>query len=237
MKILFYIVLLVCGLVHSLPLYGQAWQDSLNTGKEAFQVGEFKAAMRAFKNAQDIAPKGVDIQELVNQSAYKAANYDEAVKGYSQSLKQAKTAQEQTKANYNLGNAQFKNKNVDAAIESYKDALRKDPSNEKARYNLAYAMQQKNKQNKQNQQQNQQNKSQQQNNSNQDQKQQKQQGQDGKNKQNKEPQHTPPENDMGESQADRLLDALNQADKNTQKKLNKKKDSTGVVGIAKQKDW
>ena len=42
---------------------------------------------------------------------------------------------------------------------------------------------------------------------------------------------------MGESQADRLLDALNQADKNTQKKLNKKKDSTGVVGIAKQKDW
>ena len=139
MKILFYIVLLVCGLVHSLPLYGQAWQDSLNTGKEAFQAGEFKAAMRAFKNAQDIAPKGIDIQELVNQSAYKAANYDEAVKGYSQSLKQAKTAQEQTKANYNLGNAQFKNKNVDAAIESYKDALRKDPSNEKARYNLAYA--------------------------------------------------------------------------------------------------
>lgn len=222
-------------------LFAQSWKDSLSAGQQAFQEKQYTEAFRMFKNAQELAPKGVDIKELINQAAYKGKNYGEAAKGYADALKQAKTDETKTTANYNLGNAQFKNKNVDAAIESYKNALRADPTNQQARYNLAYAMNQKNQDDK--------NKNDQ--NKNQDPKKNtdpnKGDGDPNKNKpqpndpnkgnegENKNPQPQPDQ--LSQDQTDRLLDAMAKSDQNAQKKLDKSKDSIKAILNTKKKDW
>lgn len=214
-------------------LFAQNWKDSLFAGQTAFQQRQFKKALRLFKHAQDLAPKGVNIQELVNQSAYRGKNYNEAEKGYSNALKKAKTKTEKSTTNYNLGNAQFKNKNIDQAIESYKDALRANPNNDQARYNLAYALNQKNK-NKNNQSKNnQKNKNDNKQNKN---KKNQQQNQQNKPKQGDKGQQQSQPNQLNKKQANRLLDALARADKEAQKKLNKKKDTAKAI-LLNKKNW
>jgi tetratricopeptide (TPR) repeat protein len=226
------------GLISSLQ--AQNWQDSLNAGQSAFKAEQYQDAFRLFTHAQELAPKGVNIQELINQAAYKSKNYSAAEKGYATALKQAKSDNEKNTAYYNLGNAQFKNQSVDAAIESYKNALRKNPNNEEARYNLAYALQQKNKnqgggsQNKQNQQgqQNQQNGN---NDSQQNQQNQPQTGSNEKQKSNEQATASEKQQ-LNQDQANRILDALSRADKEAQKKINQPKDTTHGI-IINKKDW
>src|SRR5690554_3747126 len=45
----------------------------------------------------------------------------------------------QAKHWHNVGNSQMQKKNYKAAVDSYKNALRKNPADDKARYNLAEA--------------------------------------------------------------------------------------------------
>jgi tetratricopeptide (TPR) repeat protein len=224
-------------------LLAQNWKDSLSAGQQAFQDKQYTEAFRLFKNAQDLAPKGVDIKELMNQAAYKGKNYSEAAKGYADALKQAKTDEAKTTGNYNLGNAQFKNKDVDAAIESYKNALRANPTNEQARYNLAYAMNQKNQndknkneqdQNKKNQDQNKQNQNKGNNDSNKNKPQPNDpnKGNEGENKNSQ-----PKPDQLSQDQTDRLLDAMAKSDQNAQKKLDKSKDTIKAILNTKKKDW
>lgn len=216
-------------------LLAQNWKDSLYAGQNAFQNRQFKEALRLFQSAQKYAPKGVNIQELINQSAYRGKDYEKAANGYAKALKNAKTNAEKSTSNYNLGNAQFKNKNIDEAIESYKNALRANPNNDQARYNLTYALNQKNKnKNNKNNKDNKQNKQNKEKNKQQQNKGNSKQNQP-KNNKNKQQQQPRP-NQLDEKQADRLLDALAKSDKEAQKKLNKKKDTAKAV-ILNKKNW
>jgi Ca-activated chloride channel homolog len=228
---------------------GQVWRDSLNVGQQAFQSGDYKRAMKLFRDAQDLAPDHINILDLINQSAYKSQNYQDAIKGYEQAAQNAKSAQEQSRAHYNLGNAHFRNNDVSKAIESYKEALRKDPTNEKARHNLAYAMHKK--QNDQNnndnnddkRDDNKNNQNENKNNNNQDDKQDKEN--DGKN--DKQDQKNDGKGDKSKGQpgkgqlspdmTEQLLDALERSEGQTKAKMDKQKDKETMGQPRKQKDW
>ncbi|MFH0882316.1 MAG: VWA domain-containing protein [bacterium] len=118
------------------------------------------------------------------------------------------------RADYNRGTAQAQAKNYDQAIESLIDALKRDPKDLDAKRNLEIVrrmQQQQQKQDKQQQQQQQkQDKQQQQQQQNQD----KQDQQDQQNKQNEQQQQPPPPRDqMDKEVAKRLLDQLQQDEK------------------------
>ena len=227
-------------------LYGQAWRDSLNVGQQVFQSGDYARAMKLFRDAQDLAPAHVNILDLINQSAYKAQNYQDAIKGYEQAAKNAQTAQEQSRAHYNLGNAHYRNNDVKKAIESYKEALRKDPTNEKARHNLAYAMhQQQNNQynnNDKNDDKKDDNKNDQKDNKDDNKK------DDNQDKQNdKQDQKNDGKDDKGKPQdgkgqlspdmTEQLLDALERAEGQTKAGMDKRKDKEQAGQPRKTKDW
>ena len=70
---------------------------------------------------------------------YKAERFDKA----EQTMRQAaadslRTDDERAQAFYNLGNAQFKQQKYKEALESYKQSLRLNPSDQEAKYNYAY---------------------------------------------------------------------------------------------------
>ena len=126
-------------------------------------------------------------------------------------------------AMYNLGNSLLKANKVQESIEAYKGSLKLTPDNPKAKYNLAYAQDLLKKQQEQKQQQ--QNKDKQDKNKDQNKKDQKDQ-----NKENKEQEKNDKQNEdqkqqqdqqqrMSKDDAQRLLNALANEEKNVQEKV------------------
>ena len=87
-------------------------------------------------SAQDM-PERSEVRRGNRQ--YKAERFDKA----EQTMRQAaadtlRTDDERAQAFYNLGNAQFKQQKYKEALESYKQSLRLNPSDQEAKYNYAY---------------------------------------------------------------------------------------------------
>ena len=240
-------------------------------GNAALKNGDVEAAKEAYKKALEINPNYKEaIFNLGNTYQQEARNIvgtaskasdDKAKKEiYQKAQKSSKAAAAQyqkaaedlkdpdkiNKAQYNLGNAELMSGDVDKSIEAYKEALRKVPTDDDARYNLAYAQHMKKKQEQQKQQQNKDQKNQDQ--KNQDQKKQDQKNQDQKKdkdqKQNQDQKkddqkksEQPKQNkdELSKDEAEKMLEALNKQEKDIQDKLKKKKIKVQPIKI--EKDW
>lgn len=119
--------------------WGQNWRDSLSAAHTAYKEGKFKEAQEKFVRAQRLAPEGVDLSKDIGSSAYRSGDYSAAEKAFHAALDKSSSSEEKSRKWHNIGNAQVKQKNYQGAVDSYKEALRENPSDEKARYNLAEA--------------------------------------------------------------------------------------------------
>ena len=155
-------------------------------------------------------------------------------------------------AYYNLGNTYFQQKKLPEAAEAYKNALRRNPLDDEARYNLAYVLElmkqnqddknDQNQDNRQNQDQNKDNRDNQDDKDNKDRKQPPKKDQDGQgdkpDKQDPDqgdggenPQDQKPDQGKGGAQqermsreeAERMLDAVQGSEDNTKKKVDGRK--------------
>lgn len=133
------IIILLVLFISSTAVFGQDWRDSLDAGRRAYKEKKYDQALRQITNAQKKAPEGVDLRKEIGNSAYKKGDYELAEKIYEQTANDAESASDRSKELHNLGNSKLKKKDYNGAIDSYKQALRNDPSNEKTRYNLAEA--------------------------------------------------------------------------------------------------
>ena len=141
------------------------------------------------------------------------------------------------KAAYDLGNLAFNQQNYQGAIDHYKNALRKNPDNDKARENLRLAQKKLEEQNKnqdknkdqqnkdQNKDQNQQNKNQDQNKDKKDDNKDKQQPDQPKDqkKDQKNQQPKPQNGGISDENAKKILKAMENAEAATRKKVEARK--------------
>lgn len=230
-------------------VYAQDWRDTLELARTAYKAKDFDKALGYYERAQNTAPEGVDLSDEMGQSAYKAERYDVAEKIYQQNQANKSGSKSQADNYHNLGNSRMRQKNYKGAAEAYKDALRRNPKDEKTRYNLSEAMrqikkqereQQKNQQQNggngnQNQQQNGQQPQQQQGNGSQGNNQQNQGGNQSQGQQGQQGQQNPrqrngqgggnsPQRKDGKGQlsnktADRMLDDLMKREAETQRRM------------------
>jgi tetratricopeptide (TPR) repeat protein len=216
--------------------------STIRRGNNAYNDKKFKDAEIDYKSAVTTDPKSFAGNYNLGNTYYKQGNMEEAGKQFMQSAGTTKDAVEQSKAYYNLGNTYLKAEKYQESVDAYKMALRQNPKDDDARYNLAYALnklkaqqQKDNKQNKnqQNKNQQQQQQQQQQQNKNQDQKKDQKQNQQ-QNQQQQQQQKQQAEPKISKEEAERMLQAIKNQEQKLQKKNAKKFDAAGGNP---EKDW
>jgi len=232
--------------------FAQSTRKYINKGVDQYKAGKMSDAEVNFKKGLEKAPKNYTAHFNLGDAYYKQKKYDDAIKSYQQALAEGKTNVEKANVYHNIGNALLKDKKIDKSIDAYKQALKLNPDDPSTKYNLSYALKQKNdKKNKNNQDKNKndkdkkkdknkQNKNNKGNNKNdkQDKKKNQDQNKDqqNKNKQDqknsKKPQQ-PQKNQISKADAQRILNALKNNEKALQQKLRKR---TGKV-VKTDKDW
>ena len=141
----------------------------------------------------------------------------------------------QSGAQYNTGNTFMSEKEWQKAVDAYKQALRKQPGDAEAQYNLSYALSKLKQQQQQNkdQQKDQQKQKQKPKDDKQDQQKQDQDQQQPKEQDKQDPKRQPQPSKLSEKQADNLLKALQQDERRTQDKMQQSK----AVPVKMEKDW
>jgi tetratricopeptide (TPR) repeat protein len=226
-------VLLIFSMALVSVSHSQTVRSHVQDGNKVYEKGKFNDAEVSYKRALEKNPKSHAAQFDLGDALYKQQRYEEAMREYNMAASTSKAADGKAASYYNIGNSLFKSDKLPESIEAYKRALAMNPNDEDTRYNLQLALdrmkqqqqnkkQQKNQKNQQNQDQKQQQQQQQQN--------QQQQNQQAKQDQTRQ---TQLKNQMPKDEADRILEALRNSEKQVQKDLRKRP----AAKVHVEKDW
>ena len=210
MLILFFGVLSL-GLLSSQNSFAQSDRTHVRKGNKFFSKKDFEHAEISYSKAIEKNEKNSQAHYNLGNALLAQKKDSAAVVAYEKSCKLETNPLRKSMAYHNLGVVCQQHKMYAEAIENYKQALRLNPHDDETRYNLELCKRMKKDQdkNKQDQQQNQQDKKDEQ------QKQEKQQNNQQQN--NKQEQQKP---QMSKDNAEQLLNAVMQREKQTQKRMN-----------------
>ena len=236
----------------------QSAKFDLSNGNEAYEQKDYKTALKKYSDALALDPNYAPAEFNTANAFYRQEKMDDAIREYRRIAKTSENEETQAKAYHNLGNAYLQNSKLKEAIEAYKNSLRLNPDDHETRYNLAFAQRML----KQNPQQEEQKQDQKQDKEDKDkQDKEDQEKQDKKQDENKEdqdkkdeekpsdedkegdkdkdeqeqPEGEPEEDEMSKEDAERLLQMLEDEEKETQENLKKKKVKVKKGNI--EKDW
>ncbi len=215
-----------------LPVAGiaQKESDEVRTGNRHYNKKKYTEAEIEYRKALVKNNKSFEANYNLGNALFRQGKYNEAYQQYKTALPFAGDNKKKLASElHNMGNTLIGENKIQEAIDSYKMALKNNPADNDTRYNLAYAQmllkkqQQENKDNKNN------NKDKQ----NKD-KDQQQQPKNEPDKEKKQEQPQPQQPQMSKENAQQILEALQQDEKDTQDKAKKAQ----VHGRKKaDKDW
>lgn len=230
-------------LILAQSVFAEDYIDLVKKGNQALQANENKKALEFYRQAETEIPESPELNYNLGGALHQEGNYEEAIERLQSALSTI-DPQVEASAHYNLGNTYFRMQDYQRAISSYQDALNLNPDDMDAKYNLELArkmlkeqiqpkqQQNQQQQKQQQQQQDQQDQKKQDEQQNQDQQDQEQQDQQ---QQNQQQQQQQPQQDkkMSKEDAERILNALKDDEKDIQKKIKRETTSSGYSG----KDW
>jgi len=207
--------------VLTLSVWAQKESSDVRTGNKLYKSSKFTEAEIAYRKGLVKNPKSFEANYNLGNALFKQKKYSEAIEKYNTAISLQPTEKKKVAASLH---------NVEESIKAYKSALKNNPLDDETRYNLAYAQMMLKKQQQQNKDKKDKNKDQ-----NKDQKKDKQdqnKDQQKKDQQQQQPQQS--KSQMSKENAQQILDALMQDEKNTQDKAKK----TQARGTKKaEKDW
>ncbi len=219
-------------------------RDFVRRGNKLYADSMFVKAEVEYRRALDINPKSMEamynlgnallMQQKAQEAMEQFTNAASLVPVNEKNIATSPEGKEQLAQIYhNMGVVMQSSKQLDACIEAYKTALRNNPTDHETRYNLTVAMKQK----QQQEQQQQQNQDQQQQEEKQEEQEQEQQQnqQDQQEQQQQEQQQQQQQNEMSQENAEQMLKAIMQDEKDVQEKV--KKAMQEVQPRRFEKDW
>ena len=210
-------------------------RDYLRSGNKLYNDSLFIKAEVDYRKALEVNPKSTDAMFNLANALLMQQKAKEAMEQYQSVSKIEKDKEKLAQIYHNMGVILQSSKQLPQCIEAYKESLRNNPKDDETRYNLALAQkqlkdQQQDQQNQDQQEQQQQKKEEQEQQQNQDQQEQDQKDQQQQNQQ----QQQQNKNEMSKENAQQLLNAVMQDEKNVQDKVKKQLQ---IQGKKLEKDW
>lgn len=256
------ILIMMFLVIQGIALFAQQEKREIHKGNQLYNEQKYTEAEASYRKSLEKSKQSVAGNFNLGDAFYKQKKFDKAAEQFNGIASSASDPAVKAQAYHNLGNTLMESKKYEESIEVYKKSLLNNPKDDQTRYNLAYAMeklkqqQQQNKDKKNKDKKDQKNKDQKDKDKNKDDK-----NKDDKNKDNKDQKdkdkkdqnkdqdkkdqdkkdqdqkdgQKPQPDKLSKEDAKRMLEALNNEEKNTQDKLKNKK-ATGVKGRIK-KDW
>ncbi len=220
----------------SLTAHAQKESGDVRKGNKYYEEEKYTESEVEYRRGLDKNKESFEAMFNLGNALYRQGKHKEAAEQYQAAGGVvADDAEKMASVQHNIGNAQMAQQQFDQAIETYKRALRLNPKDDETRYNLAYAQEQL--QQQQQQQQQQDNKDEKQEEQKDQQQQQDQQDQEKKEQEQEQQQQQQQQQDqqqMSKENAEQLLEALLQDEKETQEKAKKAQ----IKGAKKSdKDW
>ena len=190
-------------------------RNSIRKGNDLFNDKKYTEAEIEYRKALEANPSSEIATYNLGAALYKQQKWNDSRNEYKKIVQASSDTLRTAHAWHNLGNISFQEKNYAQSIEEYKNALRRNPKDDETRYNLRLAqLLLKKQQQDQNQDQKQQNQDQNKNNQN-------KQNQDQKDnqQQNNPQQQQPQQSQMSRENAQQILDAIQQDERDTQEKV------------------
>ena len=208
-------------------------RDYLRSGNKLYNDSLFIKAEVDYRKALEINPKSTDAMFNLANALLMQQKAKEAMEQYESVSKIEKDKNKLAQIYHNMGVMLQSAKQLPQCIEAYKESLRNNPKDDETRYNLALAQkqlkdQQQQQQNQDQQQQQQQKQEEEKQDQNKDQQEQDQKDQ----QQNQQQQQN--KNEMSKENAQQLLNAVMQDEKNVQDKVKKQ---IQIQGKKLEKDW
>ncbi len=240
MKFIFFI--LSCLLVLAPNILADDFTDLVGKGNTAVKEGDYQTALDYYHQAEVERPETPELEYNMAGALYHDKKYEEAVDKLQRSLV-LQDVNKEAAAHYNLGSVYYRMGDYQKAIQSYQRSLELVPEDIDAKYNLELArkmlkeqMKPENKDKQEQEQQEQQKKDQEQ--EQQDEQQQEQQQQDEQEQQEKNQEQQPQpqersEDEMSKEDAERILNAL----KDDEKDLQKEQQRFKAQGSYQGNDW
>ena len=207
-------------------------REYLRSGNKLYNDSLFIKAEVDYRKALEKNPQSADAMYNLGNALMMQQKAKEAMEQFEAASKVEKNKDKLSHIYHNMGVILQSSKQLPQCIEAYKEALRNNPHDDETRYNLALAQKQLKDQQPQ-QQQNQQNqdKEQQKQEQKQEDKQQDKDRQEQNQQQNQQQQN---QNQMSKENAEQLLNAVMQDEKDVQDKVKKQLQ---MQGRKLEKDW
>ena len=239
------LIIIIYIILQGALVFAQKEKKYIHNGNQLYQQKKYAEAEANYRQSVEKTKESVAGNFNLGDALYKQKKFDNAAQKFTEIATASKDQAVRAKAYHNLGNALLEAKKLEESIAAYKKSLINNPKDDQTRYNLAYAQeklkqQQQQNKNDKNKDKNKDKKDQDKNQQDKDKKNQEQKDQQNKKdkqeQDKKDQQQQQPQPDqLSKEDAERMLEALKNEEKNTQDKLKNKK-SKGVKGRI-VKDW
>lgn len=209
----------------SIASAGAQERRDIKEGNKKFRQGNFADSEVYYRKALEKNAKNPQALYNLGNALFAQKSDSAAVRNFEKAISAEKNPLRQAMAYHNIGVVCQSHKMYQEAIEAYKNALRRNPADDEARYNMELCKRQQKKQQDKKQQQQDKNK------------------QDGKDKNSKDKQSKDKQkqqkpqdkNKMSKENAEQLLNAAIQQEKNTQQRMKKAQQTPQSRKL--QKNW
>jgi len=230
-------------LIFSASLNAQTDKKYIRKGNREYEKNKFSDSEISYRKAIDKNKQSPDAVFNVGDALYKQNKFEEAGKQFIENANQNDNKLKKSAGLFNLGNSMLKANKLQESIDAYKNSLKLRPDNKEAKYNLSYAQdllkqQQQQQQQQQDKDKQDQNKDKNKKDQKKDQKDQKDKNKDQQNDQKKDQdqnkqQQQPQKGEISKEDAQRLLNSLDNDEKNVQEKVKLAKANKAKIRTVK----
>jgi Ca-activated chloride channel homolog len=218
------ILIMILFFASAVLTFAQADKKLIRQGNHSYAKEKFPDSEILYRKALDKNKESADATFNTGDALYKQKKYEEAGKQFDENYSMNEDKKKKSASLYNMGNSLLMANKVKESIDAYKGSLKLNPDSKETKYNLAYAQDLLQKQQQQQQQKDQnknnQDKNQDKQQKNKDQKDQKDKQDDkDQNKDKKDQPQQQQDQGISKEDAQRVLNALANDEKNVQERV------------------